>query len=387
MKRIVVVGGRLQGLETLYLAAEAGIYTTLIDKDDAPIGQNFCNRFIHKDVIQYGKELVPVLQEADLVVPALENPKALQTLLDLKKDFNINLIHDPDAYAISSSKVRSDEVMAAAGIPVPQHYPKGAPPYIAKPSSMSGSEGVVKLKTQEDVHSFWEQHQGEAWVVEEFLEGPSYSIEIIGTPGNYRVYHITELFMDENYDCKRVMSCPDMEPALKKQFQDIAYKLGDVVKLHGIMDVEVIYCNGALKVLEIDVRHPSQTPINIYHATGVNFMAELHRVFCPGSDFPAPPVEEDPQYVSLEQIEVTKDKIAVLGEHILTQGHGLTLKENFCGSDHAFTNYRPGKESWVATVICKASSPMALAAKRENMFEEIGKLMGGSLKVADLLPL
>lgn len=387
MKQIVVVGGRLQGLETLYLAAEAGIYTTLIDKDDASIGQNFCNRFIHKDVIQYVEELLSFFQDADFVLPALENPQALKTLLDLKKKYNINLIHDPDAYAISSSKVCSDRIMAAAGIPVPQHYPQGTPPYIAKPSSMSGSEGVLRLNNQEDVQAFLEKHSVEEWVIEEYLEGPSYSIEIIGLPGQYKVYHITELFMDENYDCKRVMSCPDIDPALKRQFQDIAYRLGDIVKLHGIMDVEVIDCQGVLKVLEIDVRHPSQTPINIYHATGVNFIAELHRVFCPGSDFAASPVEENPQYVSLEQIEVTKDAITVLGEHILTQGQGLRLEKNFCGADQAFTNYQPGKDSWVATVICKASNSMALAAKRENMFEEIGKLMGGSLKVADLLPL
>ncbi|MDO4541952.1 MAG: 3-methylornithine--L-lysine ligase PylC, partial [Bacillota bacterium] len=84
MKTAVIVGGRLQGLETLYLAKKAHIHTTLIDKDEAPIGQNFCNRFIQKDVIQYGKELLPILKTADIVLPALENPGALEVLAELK---------------------------------------------------------------------------------------------------------------------------------------------------------------------------------------------------------------------------------------------------------------------------------------------------------------
>ncbi|MDO4542631.1 MAG: 3-methylornithine--L-lysine ligase PylC, partial [Bacillota bacterium] len=289
------------------------------------------------------------------------------------------------AYAISSSKLRSDEVLAAAGIPVPEHYPKGRFPYIAKPSSMSGSEGVVRLNNPEELEVFLANHSREKVVIEEFLEGPSYSIEVIGTPGNYNVYHITELFMDKDYDCKRVLSCPELPETLKKEFEDIAKKIGEIVKLHGIMDVEVIENKGVLKVLEIDARHPSQTPINIYHATGANFMAEIHRIFCPHSDFPTAATEKA-SYVSLEQIMVDETAINILGEHIITKATGLHWVKNFCGADEAITNYRPTSKSWVATMICKAPTRRELAAKRENMFREIGKTMGCSLPVADYFP-
>ena len=65
---------------------------------------------------------------------------------------------------------------------------------------------------------------------------------IIGTPGHYDTYHITELFMDEEYDCKRVLSRPDLKKSLKNRFQTIALQLGKMVQLKGIMDVEVIRC-------------------------------------------------------------------------------------------------------------------------------------------------
>lgn len=387
MKKVVVVGGRLQGLETLYLAAKAQIYTTLVDKDPAPIGQNFCNRFIHQDVIQYDRDLLTLLKEADFVIPALENDKALQVLVDLQRSQGINLIHSPEAYAISSSKLRSDVVMASHNIPVPCHYPQGKLPYIAKPSSLSGSEGVIKLTDESQLRNFLSTHSDDAWVVEEYLDGPSYSIEVIGYPGNYRAYHITELFMDSSYDCKRVLSCPDLSPALRRQFCELALSLGEMVGLYGIMDVEVIEQNGILKVLEIDVRHPSQTPINIYHATGQNFMAELHRIFCPQSDFTAPPLEPTAAYVSLEQVEVGGGYIRILGEHILSQAKGLRLIENFCGSVEALTNYEPGKETWVATLICKSGTRQGLSRQRETMFKKIGELSGNNLEILDLDPM
>ncbi len=386
MKKVVIVGGRLQGLETLYLAGKAGMYTTLIDKDPAPIGQNFCNRFIYQDVIQYNRALLSVFQEADFVLPALENDEALDVLLSLKENYGVNLIYDPAAYAISSSKARSDQIMSAAGIPVPLHYPSGKMPYIAKPSSLSGSEGVVRLDSQSELAAFLNRREGDDWVIEEYLTGPSYSIEIIGVPGNYRVYHITELFMDQFYDCKRVFSCPDFPSELKGQFEALAFRLGELVQLHGIMDVEVIDDNGILKVLEIDVRHPSQTPITIYHATGVNFMAELHRYFCPGSDFALPEQEEREIYVSLEQLEVKDGYIDILGEHVLTKAQGLYLSPDFCGADEAITNYQPDKSSWVAAVICKADSAADLERKRQRVFKNIETLSGMALVVRDLLP-
>ncbi|MEG0875225.1 MAG: 3-methylornithine--L-lysine ligase PylC [Clostridiales bacterium] len=386
MKNVVVVGGRLQGLEALYLGSKAGMHTTLIDKDEAPIGQNFCNRFIHHDVLQYDKVILGILKEADFVLPALENQEALAALAHLRDTEGINLIYDEYAYGISSSKLRSDEAMAKLKMPVPCHHPQGKLPYIAKPSSMSGSEGVRKLNTQGEIAEFLKTHDRNDWVIQEYLGGPSYSIEIIGIPNDYSVYHITELFMDKTYDCKRVMSCPDISQGLKIQFQNLALALGNMVQLHGIMDVEVIDDQGILKILEIDVRIPSQTPINIYHATGVNFMAELHRKFCPHSDYPIPEKLGKEKFVSLEQISVNNGEIVVLGEHLLAKAQDVSHKINFCGADEALTNYAKGKKEWVATMVCSAESAEALAAKRQEMFRRIGALQGTKMKVLDFVP-
>ncbi len=384
-KYIVVIGGKLQGIEALYLAQKANIETILIDKNPLALGQKFCNRFLCQDVIDYTRDLLSLFQNAAFVLPALEDLETLRVLKKLSDEHGFTLIYDEHAYSISSSKILSDQAMAQRSLPVPLYYPEGSFPYVVKPSTASCSQGVQKINTPEEMESFLKNHSREEWVIQEFLEGPSYSIEIIGTPGNYNTYHITELFMDEGYDCKRVLSRPNFPKILKNRFQTIALELGEMVQLKGIMDVEVIEKNGELKILEIDARIPSQTPITVYHATGINMICEMYQKFYDASF--STEVWDKERFVSLEQIEVNHGRIKISGEHIMTHSGVVSLKENFCGADEAITDYKPGAPSWNATLINIADTAEALDTKRAKVFDAIGVLQGEAMEVMDPEPI
>ncbi len=372
--KVCVIGGKLQGTEALYLAKKAGMETTLIDHSNSPLGKNFCGRFICRDVIQYNKDLIEVLEEADIVIPALEDRETLTFLKKLSQAHDINLVYDEAAYAITSSKLESDRMMREKGLPCPRYYPEGDFPYIVKPSALSCSAGVARIDTAEAMDAFLEEHRGEEWVAEEYLDGPSYSLEVIGVPGAYRTYHVTELFMDRDYDCKRVLSRPDLDASLRRQLEEETVALAEMVRLHGIMDVEVIESGGVLKILEIDARLPSQTPIAVYHATGVNMMSELAEVFAKRKVAAVESFNEE-RFVSLEHIRVEGNRVNTVGEHILASAGPLRQEKNFCGADEALTDYAPGKENWTATLICTAPDKEGLARKRERIPEEIAALI------------
>ena len=85
MTKVCIIGGKLQGVEALYLAGKAGMETTLIDHRESPLGKNFCGRFLQQDVIEYSMDLVDTLVEADFVLPALENAEVLATLKSLSR--------------------------------------------------------------------------------------------------------------------------------------------------------------------------------------------------------------------------------------------------------------------------------------------------------------
>lgn len=385
MTKVCIIGGKLQGVEALYLAGKAGMDTILIDRKESPLGKKFCGRFLCQDVIQYDTNLINIMEECDFVLPAMENKEALAVLESLAEQYDIHLVYDPDAYGISSSKQLSDAMMREKGLPCPCYYPEGDYPFICKPSGMSGSEGVMKLCNEEEMERFLSSHNRKEWVAEEFLQGPSYSLEVIGTPGNYRTYHVTELFMDPIYDCKRVLSCPDFPLDLKKQLEEETLALAEMVKLHGIMDVEVIETGGVLKILEIDARIPSQTPITVYHATGWNMMTEMAKAFGRG------PVAEGAlwpkeKYVSLEQIQVDGTFVSVLGEHIMAEAGTLSHYDDFCGADEAFSDYAPGKEKWAATLICTAETKEKLTSKRKQIPAEVARLIGKEITFCDEEP-
>lgn len=385
MTKVCIIGGKLQGVEALYLAGQAGMETTLIDKSDSPLGKNFCGRFLCQDVVQYDTNLIKIMEESDFVLPAMENSEALATLKSLAEQYDIHLIYDADAYGISSSKRISDRMMLEKGLPCPRYYPDGNFPYIGKPSSMSGSEGVTKIFDKEAMNRFLDAHRDEEWVAQEFLEGPSYSLEVIGTPGNYRTYHVTKLLMDPVYDCKRVLSCPDFPADLQKQIEEETLALAEMVNLHGIMDVEVIETDGVLRILEIDARIPSQTPITVYHATGWNFMTEMAKAFGkhPVADTP---LWEREKYVSLEQIQVEGNSVSVLGEHVMSEAGMLSRHRDFCGADEALTDYAPDKENWAATLICIAETKEELREKRHRIPGEVARLIGREIVFHDEEP-
>lgn len=374
MMKVAIIGGRLQGLEAVYLATKAGMESTLIDKNEQVPARNLCTKFICENILDRSPTLISELQKADFVLPALENEAALSVLTELSQNYGFKLAFDLEAYKVSSSKLRSDQLMLAHRIPAPRYYPNCDAPYIVKPSTESGSAGVKYMDTSENLETFLRTIPiKEKWVAQEFLSGKSYSIEIIGKPGNYRTYEITELFMDDVYDCMRVTAPCGINQTLKKSFSDIAVKLAELVALSGIMDVEVILSGGELKVLEIDARMPSQTPTVVYHTSGINLVEELAALFCNG-DFIKMPLKER-KFVSYEHLLIEQEQISGHGEHILSKAGPLNLHKNFCGADEVLTDYRPGDRIFLGTFITTAKSPQELEIKRRKMFEAL-KVIG-----------
>ncbi|MGB9792244.1 MAG: 3-methylornithine--L-lysine ligase PylC [Thermacetogeniaceae bacterium] len=370
--KAVVVGGALQGCEAVYLGIKAGWSLTLIDRKESPAACGLCDKHIRMDVTAGGEGLVRILAQADLVIPALEDWDALKQLQSAAERAGVPLAHDPSAYAITASKKRSDALFAEHGIPAPRSWPECGVPAIAKPSESSGSRGVRRLDTKGEVAAFLESIQGkrEDWVIQEFLEGKSYSIEVFGCGGCYLTVQVTDLEMDRGYDCRRV-TAPTQLPAEKEsEFHALAARIAEIVQLQGIMDVEVIDHEGTLKVLEIDARLPSQTPTAVLWSTGFNMLEALSDVFV-HRRLPVISGARPPQAVIYEHIMVSSGKIHFLGEHIMTRGGPLRLIEGFFGADEAITDHTPGAGDWVATLIHRGETPEEAWERRCSTIEAI----------------
>lgn len=138
------------------------------------------------------------------------------------------------------------------------------------------------------------------------------------------------------------------------------------------MDVEVVLYQEGFKVLEIDARLPSQTPITVYWSTGQNMVQILGQQFpvnLADRRFGARPVRGS----VYEHIRVSAELLETRGEHIMTDAGPLYLQQDFFGADEAITNFQPGQNRWVATLIISETDRCAALAKRDRVIEEIRK--------------
>ncbi len=370
--KIAIIGGKLQGTEAVYLGSACGFESILIDNNPEVPASTMADRFVSGDVIRRDPEVIDAMREADFVLPANENDQVLAAVCAICEEEGLKLAFDMDAYRISQSKIKSDALIHEAGIPAPKYYPGGRAPYVIKPSGESGSAGVRYAKDAEEVREFLAGcRDAENWIVQEYLEGPSYSIEVIGTPeAGYRTYTITQIHMDDVYDCCKVTAPCEITENQKEEFAEIGKRLAELVNLHGIMDVEVIDDGEALKVLEIDARIPSQTPIAVLYSSGMNLLSELADVTVYGA-FQS--VQRDEGKFSVYEHYQRKDgKIVQEGEHMMASANPLSVSEELFGSKVVISDYGRMGEVFSGIFVNWADSRKELEEMRSRVKAELG---------------
>ena len=369
---MAVFGGKLQGVEATYLAHKAGWEVRVVDKNDQVPASGLCDSFVQADVT-LGQDLFRVLADVDLVIPALEDDDALSCLTRWCREAVVPFAFDPDAYAVSSSKLKSAELFSQSGLPVPLPWPDCGFPVLAKPSRGSGSEAVEIFHDVDALkRRFAAPFPPPGWVLQAYLDGSQHSLEVMGVPGHYRALQVTDLFVDEIYDCKRVVAPTGLSPERVAEFERLSLRIAEALQLRGIMDVEVILNQEGFKVLEIDARLPSQTPITVYGSTRQNMVHILGKLFSDNFTETASGTDTVRGTV-YEHIRVSSELLETKGEHIMTTGGPLYLRQDFFGADEAITDYDSAKKSWVATLIITETDRSSALARRDRIVEEIAK--------------
>ena len=368
--RIAIVGGALQGMEAVLLAKAAGYETVVIDRKKQAPAMSLCDQPVNIDPVKDPEEASKVFQSCDAVLPACEEMDLLQTLDSMKDRIGVPLLFDHSSYNISSSKNKSNEVMASVGVPLPQPWPACGFPAIVKPASQSGSIGVTVAHNKDDMDrglDFIKSINDEP-VIQEFVHGKSVSIEVIGNGKTAKSYVTTEVCLDSNYDCKMVRCNPNI---MSKDDCDLFAKIGkdvaETIGLKALMDVEAILTPKGLRVLEIDARIPSQTPAAIEAATSVNLLEELVTMAL------GKPKDRQPtDGCSIYRHVFLKDgKLRSCGEKEFGHVKEPRFAPGLFGSDNSITDYAPGKDEWHATLISKGRTEEEADERAASCIERI----------------
>jgi pyrrolysine biosynthesis protein PylC len=370
--KVAVVGGKLQGIEAAYLAQQAGWEVLLIDRKPQVPAIGLAHSFVQADVTADQSRLERIFQDIDLIVPTVEDLEALTSLDVLAARNDFLLAYDSSSYAVTSSKRKSEQLFHELALPLPQTWPKCSFPLIMKPENLSGSQGIRTIGDKDEL-ALVARAKGmeiDNWIVQEYLEGPSYSLEVLGMNGRFITIQPTFIDVDFHFDCKRVLAPVNLPEPLKNKLDETARLIANSLGLRGIMDIEVIQHGKELKVLEIDARLPSQTPTAVLHSTGINMLELLYNTYV-NQAVPEHLEIGLERNVIFEHIKVTPDSLEILGEHIMTEAGPLTHYRDFFGADEALTDFVPEASQWVATLIIKAENSQEAIAKHDRVIDAI----------------
>ena len=370
--RLLIVGGKLQGTEAAYLAGKAGFDTVLVDRREAPPAAGLVDRQVVVDMTADEAVARALVTSCDAVLPACEDLDTLAWLTGRVPAWGVPLLFDLEAYRVSESKLASRRLFEELDIPRPRAWPECGFPAVVKPSSASGSEGVTVAGDDEELAVARERLEaaGHEVVIEEYVRGPSLSLEVLAWDGRAVPLQVTGLEFDVGYDCKRVVAPvgeapaggpaatgPDgscdwdqaVAPGTLAAFDVAGMRLAEGLGLNGIMDVEVMVRGAEPKVLEIDARLPSQTPTAVYWSSGLNIVELFVETALRGA--PSPPDRAPRRACVYQHVRAAGGLLEVCGEHVMGGAAPLRLVPGFFGADEALTDYRPDAEAWSATLI------------------------------------
>jgi pyrrolysine biosynthesis protein PylC len=375
--KLLIVGGKLQGTEAAYLAAKAGWETVLVDRREAPPAAGLVGRHVVADITADVALSRALARSCDAVLPASEDLATLTWLSAHVPEWGVPLLFDLDSYRTTESKLASRRLFVELDVPRPAAWPECGFPAVVKPSRASGSEGVAVVDDEHELAAAQARLkcQGHEVVVEEYVAGPSLSLEVLAWGGRAVPLQATGLEFDADHDCKRVVapvgeaavggaetagrdgSCAwraAVAPGTLAALNAVGVRLAEGLGLRGLMDVEVMVCGTEPNVLEIDARLPSQTPTAVYWSSGLNMLELLAQTVLEGAP---PDVACAPRAACVYQhLGARGSTLSVLGEHVMGSAAPLQLVPGFFGADEALTDYRPGAASWAATLIARGAT-------------------------------
>lgn len=376
---VLIVGGKLQGVEIAFLARQAGFHTVLVDRANHVPASGLVDRCVRADVFDE-----PVMRalfaQADIVFPAIEDACVLERLIAYGRASGTPVVGDPRAYVISSSKRRSNELFDQVGIGHPEAYPGCEFPVIVKPDGSSGSRGVVRAFSTREVEACMAGRQDEC-VVQRYVEGRVLSMEVIGDGHTSTLLPITEVCIAPDYDAERIIAPASITDEERRQFMWIGRRLADSLSIDGIFDIEAISEAGRLFVLEIDARFPSQTPVSVCYATSVNMVERLASLHLPRKARVAYR-EHGTRVCWYQQVEVGCEGYELIGEHPISSCGPLHAMPGMFGadvilSDRTFREVAGGgvDAPWRAIVIVTGASNREAHARFESCMEAALRFM------------
>jgi carbamoyl-phosphate synthase large subunit len=272
-KNILIFGAGLNQLTLIQAARDLGLNSIVIDPFDEAPGKNLADYFYKVDGNDYEttKKIAIEHNVAGIITSQMEKPMRLMAKLANELNF---IFHTPEITEKSLDKWLMKKSFLENGVPCAQGKVFNSKeiinaeqiinfkfPLIIKPTSATSSQGVYKVNSIEEINYFREiterfSKESEI-IIEEFLDGPEFSVESITYNGKTTIVQITEKFVTPY---PRTVEIGHLQPSqLDKEQQnnisEVAISAIEAISIdNSAAHTEVKLTSGGPKIVEIGAR-------------------------------------------------------------------------------------------------------------------------------------
>lgn len=300
MKKVLIIGASILQLPAILKAKELGYYVGVADYNPEAIGIPYADEYFNVStididgVVEVAKRFKPngIMTLAtdmpmravaaacrELGLPGISPDTALKTTdkAEMIKAFEAHGVEHPWYYVVSDRSV-FDLIVRQASYPC-----------IIKPTDNAGSRGVVLCHDKSELIKGYEyashESRGGTVIIEEYLQGPEFSVEVMVVDGVPHVLQITDkITTGAPHFVEMGHTQPTSQPQyVQKKIKDLACRAVKAVGINvGPAHVEMILTEQGPKMVELGARMGGDciTTHLVPLSTGVDMVAATIKLAC-----------------------------------------------------------------------------------------------------------
>ncbi len=344
-KKIAIIGASYLQKPLVLKAEEMGITTICFAWEDGAVCKDICDKFYPISILEKRKILEICKEERIDGVVSIASDVAMPTVNYIADRLGL-VGNSLDSTLISTDKFEMRKALIEASIACPRFifYDKADFvfenqidfPVIVKPTDRSGSRGVTKVECPEDVNDAisyaLDNSIGQRVIVEEFMQGREFSVEMISYQGKHYSLSVTDkvttgapFFVETEHH-----QPADIDNGIRNKIYETVLKALDALVIkNGASHSEVLLTkNGDVRVIEIAGRMGGDFIGSdlVYLSTGYDFVKGVVNISL--GDFEIPKIIH-----SLFSGVFFNTPTSFRVRDLITNGHPAIIKAELLTSD------------------------------------------------------
>ncbi|MEE1396384.1 ATP-grasp domain-containing protein [Ruminococcus sp.] len=300
MKKVLIIGASILQLPAILKAKELGYYVGVADYNPEAIGIPYADEYFNISTIDIDGVVEVAKRFKPNGIMTLATDMPMRAVAAACRELGLPGI-SPDTALKATDKAEMIKAFEAHGVEHPWYYVvsdrsvfdlivrQASYPCIIKPTDNAGSRGVVLCHDKSELIKGYEyashESRGGTVIIEEYLQGPEFSVEVMVVDGVPHVLQITDkITTGAPHFVEMGHTQPTSQPQyVQEKIKDLACRAVKAVGINvGPAHVEMILTEQGPKMVELGARMGGDciTTHLVPLSTGVDMVAATIKLAC-----------------------------------------------------------------------------------------------------------